>query len=166
MGLDKLYDNLYEEYMKRNKKNHLSKNDWLNCLPLSYRQDVEEKYKKGGYNMENEKKYICVKDLQGGDFAVGRIATAEEWREIALSWAWNDDNEDLLKTLKKLKKENVVAFVYDIWQIEILEIPADTLKTINFIEKKYKQIETTQNTTTALDYIKELKIYLDITYRI
>ena len=45
-------------------------------------------------------------------------------------------------------------------------IPDNTLQTINFIEKIYKKIEENENTTNALDYIDELKTYLDITYLI
>ena len=90
MGISKLYDNLYNEYVEHNKKHHLSKNDWLNCLPFSYREEIEKNFKN--------------------------------------------------------------------------ELSKDTLQTINFIEKVYKNIEQTQNTTNALDYINELKTYLDITY--
>lgn len=84
------------------------------------------------------KKYICIKDLQYGDFAVGNIATIEEWRETALAWAWNDDNEELQETLEELKQENIIDFIQEIWQIEIVKLNEDFEKLIKELEKESK----------------------------
>lgn len=65
-------------------------------------------------------KFICIKDLQGGDFAVGASATIEEWRKIALDWADNDNNNELYETIKKLPTKQVIEFIKEIWQIIII----------------------------------------------
>lgn len=66
--------------------------------------------------------YKCTKDLISKDFAVGVVAGIEEWRQIAINWAENDENFELTKTLKKLRKNEVINFVQDFWQIKIVEV--------------------------------------------
>ena len=67
-------------------------------------------------------KFICIRDFQNGDFAVGSVMTIEGWRDRALSWADSDGNIELYRALKKLPKKEVIEFIADIWQIEIISI--------------------------------------------
>lgn len=116
--------------------------------------------------MKNEKKYLCIKDLQGGDFAVGCLESSEGWRKIALNWCGSDDNDELYRTVEELQEKEIINFIMEIWQIEIIELSEQALQTINFIEKIYKKIKECENTNNALDYIKELSNYLNTTYMV
>ena len=69
-----------------------------------------------------ERKYICVADKQGGTFAVGRTQTAEEWRQNALQWCEQDDNEEYARFLKKLGKKHIVGEIASMWDLEIIPI--------------------------------------------
>lgn len=79
--------------------------------------------------MSYAKYYKCVRDLQDTGFAVGVIATISQWRKIAINWCYSDGNYCLLRTLKHLKKEEIIDFISDIWQLEFKEI-------ISFIDDK------------------------------
>ena len=82
-----------------------------------------------------ERKYICVRDKQGGEFALGRTQTAEEWRQNALQWCEQDDNEEYARFLKKLGKKHIVGEIASMWDLEI--IPIEELP----IEDMWKLIE-------------------------
>lgn len=70
------------------------------------------------------KKYGCIRDLQGGEFAVGCIGTAKEWGKIAYNWAendnWENPKECLLENFKT--EQELINFIQEIWNIEIIEI--------------------------------------------
>jgi len=73
-----------------------------------------------------EKRYRVVKDLQGGDFAMGIDQTIEEWRNNALYWAENDDFEgvvkyELTKNFLKVKFSNGCVRKFDRENIKELE---------------------------------------------
>ena len=73
------------------------------------------------------KKYRVVRDLQGGEFGMGRDYTATEWLEQAREWCWADDNDELDNVLERMDKEgendnNILDLISDIWQIEFEEV--------------------------------------------
>ena len=68
------------------------------------------------------KNYKCVKDLQGGDWCVGVTQSIEEWRENAIEWADSDGYEGVVEILKELPQNEVIDYIQDFWQIEIIEV--------------------------------------------
>ena len=73
------------------------------------------------------KKYRVIRDLQGGEFGMGRDYTATEWLEQAREWCWADDNDELDNVLERMDKEgesdnNILDLISDIWQIEFEEV--------------------------------------------
>lgn len=73
------------------------------------------------------KKYRVVRDLQGGEFGMGRDYTATEWLEQAREWCWADDNDELDNVLERMDKEekndnNILDLISNIWQIEFEEV--------------------------------------------
>lgn len=110
-----------------------------------------------------ERKYICVRDRQGGSFALGRTQTAEEWRQNALQWCEQDDNEEYAKFLKTLPKSKVVNEIEFMWDLEIIpieELPIEDMwELINVIWHKEYFIRTLpQDKMTEED--KELMEYI------
>lgn len=81
----------------------------------------------------SSKTYTCIEDRQGGDFAVGKTMTAEEWGEEAYSWAygddWTDPEEPLLKNFKTEK--DCLDFIQDMWEITI--VPSDSPEAKEFL---------------------------------
>lgn len=84
----------------------------------------------------NNNFYICIKDFQFGDFAVGTIANAKEWGEIAYNWAlsdnWSNPEECLLENFKNEKE--LISFICDIWEIEIVKIEKNNKNVVNFLK--------------------------------
>lgn len=80
--------------------------------------------------MKNAKMYKCVRDLQGGDFAVGEVLTAEGWGERAYDWAnsdgWEHPEECLLENFKT--EEELISFIRDMWELDIREVFVITLE--------------------------------------
>lgn len=68
-----------------------------------------------------EKKYICINDLQGGEFAVGYSMTVEEWRGQAMEWAENDGIDETIEELENLKENEVIDYIREVWELEIVE---------------------------------------------
>lgn len=69
-------------------------------------------------------KYVCVADLQTGEWCVGVVKTAESWRRMALSWANSDQDEWAIKELKALYKqadEKIIEFISDYWGLKIIK---------------------------------------------
>jgi len=109
----------------------------LDSVLLWQRKDGEEQ-KFGNSNAILEAKgssktYTCIEDGQGGDFAVGKTMTAEEWGEEAYSWAYNDDwtdpEEPLLKNFKT--EQECLDFIQDMWEITI--VPSDSPEAKEFL---------------------------------
>ena len=70
-------------------------------------------------------KYKVVNDRQGTNWAMGIVQTAEEWRELAITWADSDENEWAIKELEILKgKEDrdILGFIDETWDIEFEEV--------------------------------------------
>lgn len=72
-----------------------------------------------------EKLYVCIRDLQGGSFAVGRIGTAKYWKKVALEWCEQDDSIEMAKFIKKTYKgknlEKIIDEIRITWELEIEE---------------------------------------------
>lgn len=68
-----------------------------------------------------ERKYICIKDLQNGNFGVGYSMTIEEWRGQAMEWAENDGDSETYEELEKLDTSEVLDYIREIWELEIVE---------------------------------------------
>lgn len=112
-----------------------------------------------------EKKYICIRDLQGGEFAVGYSMTVEEWRGQAMEWAESDNNEGLVESLETLNSDEVINFIIDFWELEIVE-SSDLVENILFdindviedYEKQYnKELGELENVDNITDSMKRLK---------
>lgn len=63
--------------------------------------------------------YICTQDRQGGSFALGAIHTIEGWRDRAMSWCDQDDNDVMYSYLEVLKDEEVIPTIDDYWELTI-----------------------------------------------
>lgn len=125
----------------------------------------------------SSKTYTCIEDRQGGDFAVGKTMTAEEWGEEAYSWAygddWTDPEEPLLRNFKT--EQECLDFIQDMWEITIVpsdspeakeflkedndvEIPADLQDYVNSWKEKVggdvKSIKYLGGTSTPNDMVK------------
>lgn len=71
---------------------------------------------------EEDRLYINIHDNQGTGWALGRIGTVEQWRELAMDWADSDGNEETYDTLRDLRKDEVTEYVSDVWDICIKDI--------------------------------------------
>ena len=88
-----------------------------------------------------EKKFMCIKDLQGGEFAVGYSMTVEEWRGQAMEWAENDNTEETIEELENLKENEVIDYIREVWELEIVEsndFAENILFDINEVIEDYK----------------------------
>ena len=67
--------------------------------------------------------YVCVDDLQGGNFCVGCVSDLKGWREKAIEWCFMDDHYGLERDLKnyKIKNCDLIDFIQDYWEIEIVK---------------------------------------------
>ena len=68
-----------------------------------------------------EKKFMCIKDLQNGNFGVGYSMTIEEWRGQAMEWAENDGDSETYEELVELDTSEVLDYIREIWELEIVE---------------------------------------------
>lgn len=83
------------------------------------------------------KKYICIADYQGGEFAVGEVATIEGWREIILEWCSSDAyDDDLITELAALQGVSVIARIADWWDLEIVEFDEHNKEHRKLAEKR------------------------------
>ena len=60
--------------------------------------------------------YKCIKDLQGGSFAIGKVGDLRYWQETASDWARSDDWNDWQDVLNWSLEE-----IMDWWQIELVK---------------------------------------------
>ena len=70
-----------------------------------------------------KKQYININDYQTEDFCLGVYGTLAEWRRKAMEWCDLDGFNDLYKLLKyyKIKNNELIDFINDFWDIEIVE---------------------------------------------
>ena len=88
-----------------------------------------------------KKLYMCTRDLQGGSFGVGRIETASQWKRTAMEWCWQDDSTELASELWHIKNEKeIIGFIQEIWELEIIEISDFSAKLIKLINKKEDEV--------------------------
>lgn len=67
----------------------------------------------------NDKLYINVHDNQGTGWALGRIGTAENWREQAMDWADSDGNDETYDELRVMNRDIIPDYVSDVWDIQL-----------------------------------------------
>ena len=65
------------------------------------------------------KLYICTEDRQGGSFAVGSIHTIEGWRQRAMQWCDQDDNEEYGSWLEEIREDQVIGEIDSMWEITL-----------------------------------------------
>lgn len=93
-------------------------------------------------------KYRVIRDLQGGEFGMGRDMTAEEWLEQAVEWrdsddSWgdygegtdmygethNDEREWFIKFWKRMikdgKEQELIDYIADIWSLEFEKVKGE-----------------------------------------
>lgn len=108
-----------------------------------------------------EKKYIVIRDYQGGEFGMYRDYTAKEWGEQAFSWAENDDweqpEECLLENFKSEKE--LIDFIQDMWEIEIIELDKNNNEVMDFLKDiiKCSPDENNRATMWAEKVLKEME---------
>lgn len=63
------------------------------------------------------KLYEVVADLQGGDFAMNRQYTIEQWREQAIDWLKQDDADEIaIRFFESLPEKEVLREIMEWWQ--------------------------------------------------
>lgn len=65
--------------------------------------------------------YKYTRDLQGADFAVDFMGTIPDWLRVAMYWASDDGNDELVEYLKTFDfdDDEVIAIISNIWELEI-----------------------------------------------
>lgn len=91
-------------------------------------------------------KYICTRDFQGNNFAVGKIQTANQWKETAMAWCWQDDCEELMKKIEEMTDERkIIDIIQEIWQLEIVLINDKTAELIKEIQELKDNLKKYEN---------------------
>lgn len=81
-------------------------------------------------------KYRVIRDLQGGEFGMGRDYTIEEWVEQAVAWHDGDEYFENDKAAERFRKElledakehgdwYVLDYIAYHWQLEFEEIKGE-----------------------------------------
>ena len=90
-----------------------------------------------------EKKYICVRDFQGGSFGMYRTYTAKEWGEQAMQWADSDGSEYtdqwLIENFKNEK--SLIEAIQDMWEIQLEELSLDNTEVVEYLLEELKQLK-------------------------
>ena len=77
----------------------------------------------------NKVRYYVIEDLQGGEFAMGRNYTLEQWEKQALEWCFIDDNHELAEALynnyKKFDTKTILNEIAEIWAIKFKKVRKD-----------------------------------------
>lgn len=118
-----------------------------------------------------EKKFMCIKDLQNGKFGVGHCMSVEEWREQAMQWAENDGDSETYYELEKLDTSEVLDYVREIWELEIVEsddlaenILFEISNVIDEYSREYYKTENEQEKKRIRDIVKGLEETKEIIY--
>lgn len=118
-----------------------------------------------------ERKYICIKDLQNGNFGVGYSMTIEEWRGQAMEWAENDGDSETYEELEKLDTSEVLDYIREIWELEIVEsdnlaenILFEISNVIDDYSREYYKTENEQEKKRIRDIVKGLEETREIIY--
>lgn len=68
-----------------------------------------------------EKEYICIRDLENNGFAEGYSMSVEDWRCQGMDWAELDGDFETIDELEKLDSKQVLDYIQEYWNIEIVE---------------------------------------------
>lgn len=85
---------------------------------------IDSRIEDAKFRIPRGKEYECVRDLQGGFFAVGRVGDLKYWREVAIEWASADESLGLVRQLTRyeIKSKDLIDYIQEYWQIEIREV--------------------------------------------
>lgn len=118
-----------------------------------------------------EKKFMCIKDLQGGNFAVGYSMTIEEWRGQAMEWAENDGDSETYEELVELDTSEVLDYIREIWELEIVEsddlaenILFEISNVIDDYSREYNKLEDEKEKERIRDIVKWLEEAREVIY--
>lgn len=118
-----------------------------------------------------EKKFMCIKDLQNGNFGVGYSMTIEEWRGQAMEWAENDGDSETYEELEKLDTSEVLDYIREIWELEIVEsddlaenILFEISNVIDDYSRVYIKLEEEKEKERVKDIVKGLEETREILY--
>lgn len=118
-----------------------------------------------------EKKFMCIKDLQNGNFGVGYSMTIEEWRGQAMEWAENDGDSETYEELEKLDTSEVLDYIREIWELEIVEsdnlaenILFEISNVIDDYSRVYIKLEDEKEKERIRDIVKGLEETREIIY--
>ena len=118
-----------------------------------------------------EKKFMCIKDLQNGNFGVGHCMTIEEWRGQAMEWAENDGDSETYEELEKLDTSEVLDYIREIWELEIVEsddlaenILFEIDSVIDDYSRVYVKLEDKKEKERIRDIVKGLEETREIIY--
>ena len=71
------------------------------------------------------KHYKCVKDLQGEDFCVGMIKSANDWRDYLTKDLDRETHGLLIDSINKKSGKVLIKFIGNIWGLEFKEVKWD-----------------------------------------
>lgn len=118
-----------------------------------------------------EKKFMCIKDLQNGNFGVGYSMTIEEWRGQAMEWAENDGDSETYEELEKLDTSEVLDYIREIWELEIVEsddLAENILFEINNViddySRTYNKLEDGKEKERIRDIVKGIEETKEMIY--
>ena len=118
-----------------------------------------------------EKKYMCIKDLQNGNFGVGYSMTIEEWRGQAMEWAENDGDSETYEELEKLDTSEVLDYIREIWELEIVEsddlaenILFEISNVIDDYSREYIKLEDEKEKERIRNIVKGLEETREVIY--
>lgn len=118
-----------------------------------------------------EKKFMCIKDLQNGNFGVGYSMTVEEWRGQAMEWAENDGDSETYEELDKLDTSEVLDYIREIWELEIVEsddlaenILFEISNVIDDYSRVYIKLEDEKEKERIRDIVKGIEETKEIIY--
>ena len=107
-----------------------------------------------------EKKYIVIRDCQGGEFGMYRDFTAKEWGEQAYEWAnsddWENPDECLIDSFKS--PEECIAFIVDMWEIDIRELNKDDKEVVEYLEATHDLYQDSEEGQWAFKLLEELEV--------
>lgn len=96
------------------------------------------------------KKYIVIRDYQGGSFGMFRAYTAKGWGEQAYEWADSDDSEypdqwlfenftkghytDDNNIVHNFTEQDLINAIADMWEIELVELDKNNNEVVEFLK--------------------------------
>ena len=66
--------------------------------------------------------YKNIEDLQGTSWCLNHVANVKDWRELAIGWAESDEFDGAVETLKVLPEDEVIDYIADFWQLDIVPV--------------------------------------------